>query len=172
VVAAVSALAIGPKGVIAVCEHADADEIVALYRCGVVDCLLGERGLSEARARHWDVDLRAPAVVVDERELVVSIDGEQRTLTRTQFKVFRCLLECAGSWVSAREIVRVALGTHHAEDSAVVRVHIHGLRRALGRWGRAVESDGSRTRGYRWNLAATSAGASSSGERRRERRAS
>ena len=70
--------------------------------------------------------------------------------TKTERRIVEYLQARAGAWVTAGEIIRDALGTHHRPDSPVVRVHIHFIRRKLGARRGVLESDPHRLRGYRW----------------------
>ncbi|MCC6902855.1 MAG: response regulator transcription factor [Polyangiaceae bacterium] len=71
-------------------------------------------------------------VSVEANELKVVIAGHAARLTPRQFSIFMFLLERREHWFTAGEIVRNVLETCHNEDSSLVRVHVHGIRAALG----------------------------------------
>lgn len=71
-------------------------------------------------------------VSVTPKELKVVIAGHAMKLTPRQFTIFMFLLERREHWFTAAEIMRDALDTCHNEDSSLVRVHVHGIRAALG----------------------------------------
>ena len=52
-------------------------------------------------------------------------------------------------WVTAAELIRDVLGTHHRPDTPLVRVHVHAVRRKLAQHAAWLESDPHRLRGYR-----------------------
>lgn len=71
-------------------------------------------------------------VSVTPKELNVVIAGHAVRLTPRQFTIFMFLLERREHWFTGAEIIRDALETSHDEDSSLVRVHVHGIRKALG----------------------------------------
>jgi hypothetical protein len=91
-----------------------------------------------------------PSVALLPNELVLVLDGERVSLTRTQFSIFTYFYENAGRWITPNELIRDVLGTHHQPDTSLVRVHVHAIRRRLGRGAIWLESDPRRVRGYRW----------------------
>lgn len=93
-------------------------------------------------------------VVLDPTGLNVRLDGAVVSLTRTQFSILAYLIQNEGRWVTAGELIRQVLGTHHQPDTSLVRVHVHAIRRRLGTRSAWLESDRRRARGYRWRQAA------------------
>lgn len=91
-----------------------------------------------------------PSVQLLPEELVLLFDGVRVSLTRTQFSIFNYFYENAGRWITPNELIRDVLGTHHQPDTSLVRVHVHAIRRRLGRGAVWLESDPRRVRGYRW----------------------
>ncbi|HEX6277530.1 MAG TPA: winged helix-turn-helix domain-containing protein [Polyangiaceae bacterium] len=83
-------------------------------------------------------------------EKVIRINGDSVRLTRTEFKLLAHLVERPFGWVTAAELIRDVLGTHHRPDTPLVRVHVHAVRRKLGEHATWLESDPHRLRGYRW----------------------
>jgi len=83
-------------------------------------------------------------------EKIIRINGDSVRLTRTEFKLLAHLVERPFGWVTASELIRDVLGTHHRPDTPLVRVHVHAVRRKLGQHATWLESDPHRLRGYRW----------------------
>lgn len=67
-------------------------------------------------------------------------------LSEAQYRILAVLSQESGRWWKAKEIIAAALGTNHAEDSSLVRVHMNGIRKQVGiaRW--CLQSE--RTFGY------------------------
>jgi DNA-binding response OmpR family regulator len=131
-----------------VCEHAEGSEVARWARAGVTNSFVGEASLIELRSAL--LSFSAPAVSLDARGLAIEIAGVRTRLTKTQFQLFQYLTAKSGQWVAPPELVTQALGTHHRTDSALIRVHIHAIRRALGTLAPLIESDPARARGYRF----------------------
>jgi DNA-binding response OmpR family regulator len=73
--------------------------------------------------------------------------GEARfSVTRTQLAVLTVLNKYRGTWVSARTLLAEALGIHGVHDTALIRVHVHAIRRRLGGFAHCLR--GSRGQGY------------------------
>ncbi len=123
------------------------------FRAGAVGCFIGRRGLAELEQASPG---RSPARLLSFSEQGDSqsrVDGEQKLLSRAQFKVLRHLLDRPGC-LDRLDRARAdrALGTHHAENSSIIRVHVHGIRRARrSSQAASLESDSSRAEGYRFN---------------------
>jgi DNA-binding response OmpR family regulator len=83
-------------------------------------------------------------------EKVIRINGDSVRLTRTEFRLLAHLVERPFGWVTAAELIRDVLGTHHRPDTPLVRVHVHAVRRKLAQHAAWLESDPHRLRGYRW----------------------
>jgi DNA-binding response OmpR family regulator len=136
--------------VLVACEHAEGCEVGRWARAGVNNCFVGPESLEELYAA---VRAGAPSdsldVRLDANDLAIEVAGARTRLTRTQFRLLQHLRANTGRWVTARELVKEALGTHHEDGSALVRVHIHAIRRALGPRALLIETDPARARGYR-----------------------
>lgn len=87
---------------------------------------------------------------VSYEEKVIRINGDSVRLTRTEFRLLAHLVERPFGWVTAAELIRDVLGTHHRPDTPLVRVHVHAVRRKLAHHAPWLESDPHRLRGYRW----------------------
>jgi DNA-binding response OmpR family regulator len=72
-------------------------------------------------------------IAVDEHRCLAFVRGRSVALRRTEFRLLTYLMRNAERVVSPEEIVANVLGTHHAPDSSLVRVHIAHLREKLGR---------------------------------------
>jgi DNA-binding response OmpR family regulator len=137
--------------VLVACDRAEGSEVARWARAGVTHCFVGAGSLAElyaavqssAAGESFDVQL-------DVADLAIEVAGARTRLTRTQFRLLHHLTTNAGRWVTAPELVKEAIGTHHENDSALVRVHIHAIRRALGPLAPLIETDPARARGYRF----------------------
>jgi DNA-binding response OmpR family regulator len=147
------------------CEHADS----AIYTLGmcrsetdlplflVTRPELKPHIATHAFARGADDCLTMP---FDEHEFVARVRAltaagrmlrrascEDDLLTRTERAILACLRSTPGVWLTAERIIQSALGTKHACDTALVRVHIHNMRPKLVRMRLKVSS--RRGLGYR-----------------------
>jgi DNA-binding response OmpR family regulator len=118
---------------------------------GADDCLVGPFASAELVARlHAVLRRTTPAlgdcakVAVDRESRQIRLDGVVARVSRRQFEIFLCLLQHRNRWVSSREIIAAVTGTHHQETTSLVRVHIHGLRKAHGTLRTRIRSDGQR----------------------------
>lgn len=89
-------------------------------------------------------------LTVSYEEKIIRINGDSVRLTRTEFRLLAHLVERPFGWVTAAELIRDVLGTHHRPDTPLVRVHVHAVRRKLAQYALWLESDPHRLRGYRW----------------------
>ena len=89
---------------------------------------------SRARARRLVFDDPDDEVPVGVHAASCSLLVEERRvrLTPREFAIAHFLLERRGHWTSQRQIVASAFGTHHANDTSVVRVHVFSIREKLG----------------------------------------
>jgi DNA-binding response OmpR family regulator len=132
------------------CERAEGSEVARWARSGVTNCFVGVDSLAELRAAvESSARCSSLDVMLDASDLAIEVAGTRTRLTRTQFRLLENLSIKSGRWVTPSELVKEALGTHHENESALVRVHIHAIRRALGPLARLIETDPRRARGYR-----------------------
>lgn len=136
--------------VLVVCARAEGSEVARWARAGVTNCFVGVASLPELRALLACAANDSLDVQLDASDLAIEVMGTRTRLTRTQFRLVQHLSAKSGHWVTPSELVKEALGTHHANESALVRVHIHAIRRALGPLGSLIETDPARARGYRF----------------------
>jgi DNA-binding response OmpR family regulator len=128
------------------------ETIVRVLAAGADDCVLAHRG-RELRARLCAVlrranpDARAEAgkVELDPTRLHVRLNRAEAHLTRKQFEIFSYLAARRGRWVHTSEIIQKVCRSHHAPDTSLVRVQIHGIRRALGPARDSLQSNGRRS---------------------------
>jgi DNA-binding response OmpR family regulator len=137
--------------VLVACEHAEGSEVARWARAGVTNCFVGVESLAELHTTVQSAaDDESPDVVLDASDFAIEIAGARMRLTKTQFRVLQHLSVKRGQWVTPPELVKQALGTHHEDEAALVRVHIHAIRRALGPLASLIETDRARARGYRF----------------------
>lgn len=58
--------------------------------------------------------------------------GHTAALTSAEFRLLLYLVQRAGNWVTARELMTGALGYPASRDTGVVRVHVSSLKKKLG----------------------------------------
>jgi DNA-binding response OmpR family regulator len=154
--------------VLVACEHAEGSEVARWARAGVTNCFVGVESLVELHAAvQSSVQNDSRDLRLDATDLAIEIAGVRTRLTRTQFRLFHHLARSADRWVTASELVKEALGTHHENESALVRVHIHAIRRALGPLAPLIETDPARARGYRFRRDRVESQFSATGQRPR-----
>jgi DNA-binding response OmpR family regulator len=81
-------------------------------------------------------------IAADREMLRIRLRDVEARVSRRQFDVFVCLAERRERWVHSDEIIATVSGTHHEAEASLVRVHIHGLRKALREAGECIRSDG------------------------------
>lgn len=86
-------------------------------------------------------------VRLDTLQHKVWIDSRSITMRRAPFELLAYLVIRRGEWVNQKTLLREVFGARRDYDTALVRVHVHALRRALGEQGRYIES--RRGSGYR-----------------------
>ena len=94
-------------------------------------------------------------VELDAATSTFHVEGRAVLLTPTQFSIVAYLVRRSAHWVTAAEIIEHVLHTHHEPDTALVRVHVHAIRRRLGGAARYLEGDRRFWRGYRWSTSQT-----------------
>jgi DNA-binding response OmpR family regulator len=92
---------------------------------------------------------RAPKalVAVDDRLRTLTIAGRSIPLTASEFDLFQYLARRSDAVVSPWEILESVFGAAHSHDTALVRVHVFGLRRKLAGTGAQIQT--VHGRGYR-----------------------
>lgn len=138
-----------------------AEEKARLLDLGADDCIVATSAPSVVEARMRAACRRAlrsagrtpprsPAVRMDEPHRTVEVMGKCVQLTPTEFSIFRYLAERPGEWVSSTQIISDVIGTHHTPRTALVRVHLHHIRRKLGDSSHCLHAEHGR--GYMFRL--------------------
>ncbi len=85
---------------------------------------------------------------LDESTRCVRVGVVEAVLSEARFRLLATLARDPGQWRKSQYLISSAFGTHHATDSALVRVHMNGIRNQLGiaRW--CLQSE--RTFGYQF----------------------
>ena len=125
-------------------ESSADEELIAFVRA------LARRGPTVSATQGGDVTLSYSA-------RTLRLRGQEFKFGPVAFSVVRYLVENRGRWVSQREIVERAIGSHYRQESAVARVQIHQIRKLLGEYQSCIQQDGRRGCGYRFALDAEQA---------------
>jgi two-component system KDP operon response regulator KdpE len=119
----------------------ESDKVAALD-AGANDYLTKPFGIAELMAR-MRASLRSahPAEAapifthgglrVDLTRRMVIRDGEEVSLTPTEYEILRCLVQHAGKVLTHRHLLRLVWGESYGDDSHVLRVNVSNLRRKL-----------------------------------------
>jgi len=99
------------------------------------------------RIRHSMVE-----VEVEEHSRSLYLDGQRFEFGPIAFLVVRYLVVNRDRWVSQREIIEQAIGTHYRADSAVARVQIFQIRKVLGSHRNFIKHGGKRGCGYMFTV--------------------
>jgi two-component system response regulator QseB len=138
----------------AVCSMGIESNVLATYidRSAAVTTLTFESGADDvltwpvplaelvARMKAWTrrtsgvrgAPLRNGDIAIDEPRRSAFVRGGAVALRKTELRLLSYLLRNCERVISPEEIVANVLGTHHAPDSSLVRVHIAHLREKLG----------------------------------------
>jgi two-component system, OmpR family, response regulator TctD len=76
--------------------------------------------------------LRSGDIAIDEPRCSVFVRGKPIVLRKTEFRLLTYFMRNPSRVIPPEEIVTNVLGTHHAPDSSLVRVHIAHIRGKLG----------------------------------------
>ncbi len=128
-------------------REAEQDKIAALD-AGADDYLTKPFGTGELMARMRVVMRRLtgksdePVLQVDDLKMdlsrrIVTVNGNQISLTPTEYEILRLLLQNAGKVLTHRQLLRQVWGTAYESEMHMLRVNISNLRRK-------IESDPSR----------------------------
>lgn len=122
-------------------REAEQDKIAALD-AGADDYLTKPFGTGELMAR-MRVALRRLTSKPDEPILqvgglhmdisrrIVSVDGDQITLTPTEYEILRMLMQNAGKVITHHHLLRQVWGTAYESEMHILRVNISNLRRKI-----------------------------------------
>lgn len=97
-----------------------------------------ERAATTASAGKDDTVLKLGTVEVDLERRKVLRDGEEESLTASEFDILKRLASVPGRPFTADELLSFLRGEGYIGDPATVRVHIMNLRRKLGRAGAMI----------------------------------
>jgi two-component system, OmpR family, alkaline phosphatase synthesis response regulator PhoP len=115
-----------------------------------VRSLLRKHG--ERLGKHSASVLQVHGITLDKERHQVTVDGEERTLSATEFSILEHLMTQPGKVFSRSEIIESVQGGASPVTDRSVDVHIVGLRRELGRKGNRIET----IRGFGYRLKAIS----------------
>jgi DNA-binding response OmpR family regulator len=142
--------------IVTVCDGGKGNALL-LLSAGADDHLEVPFDTSELRARMHALLRRSyprralSEVSVDRQAQLVRVRHIEARLARKPLCIFLYLLERRDRWTSAAEIIAKVCGTHHRNDTSLVRVHIHAIRTALGEMRSCIRSDIG-GRGYMFSL--------------------
>jgi two-component system KDP operon response regulator KdpE len=122
-------------------REAENDKIAALD-AGADDYLTKPFGTGELMARMRvalrrqtskpdDPVLRIGGLQMDVSRRSVSVDGNQISLTPTEYEILRLLLQNAGKVLTHRQLLRQVWGTAYESEMHILRVNISNLRRKI-----------------------------------------
>jgi DNA-binding response OmpR family regulator len=91
------------------------------------------RALHRRRSGHCDAVLCCGGLRLDPSSLSVSVDGDEKHLPRREFAILQTLLEHAGQVVTRSRLEHSIYALDDELGSNAMEVHVHHLRRKLGR---------------------------------------
>lgn len=105
------------------------------------------RALIRRSSAQWLMPGAKTEVVLEPDQRTVQVGPKRVKLTPTEFAIFQYLAERPETWVTSDRIISDVIGTHHAPRTALVRVHVHHIRRKLGDCGWCLRAEHGR--GYK-----------------------
>ena len=122
-------------------REAENDKIAALD-AGADDYLTKPFGTGELMARLRaalrrmasktdDPILQVDKLKMDMSRRLVTVDGNQISLTPTEYEILRLLLQSAGKVLTHRQLLRQVWGTAYENEMRILRVNISNLRRKI-----------------------------------------
>ena len=132
----------GPEAAAELLE-AGADDYVCLPFNGR-ELAARARALIRRSSDQWLIPGSRTEVRIDPDKRMVQVGPKSVKLTPTEFAIFQYLAERPGIWISSDRIISEVIGTHHAPRTALVRVHVHHIRRKLGDCGWCVRAEHGR----------------------------
>lgn len=87
-----------------------------------------------------DSILRCGAILLNDREHVVSVKGERVSLTYKEYELLKLFLRQQGTVFSRERILSDIWGVDYLGESRTVDVHIKTLRQKLGEAGKCIET--------------------------------
>jgi DNA-binding response OmpR family regulator len=132
----------GPESAAEILD-AGADDYVTLPFNGR-ELLARSRALLRRSSDQWLIPGAGTEVRLDSENRTVQVGPKTVKLTPTEFSIFQYLAERPGTWISSDKIIADVIGTHHAPRTALVRVHVHHIRRKLGDCGWCLRAEHGR----------------------------
>lgn len=132
----------GPEAAAELLE-AGADDYVCLPFNGR-ELAARARALIRRSSDQWLIPGARTEVRLHPDTRMVQVGPKQVRLTPTEFAIFQYLAERPGMWISSDRIISEVIGTHHQPRTALVRVHVHHIRRKLGECGWCVRAEHGR----------------------------
>lgn len=132
----------GPEAAAELLE-AGADDYVTLPFNGR-ELAARARALIRRSSDQWLIPGARTEVRIDPDKRMVQVGPKSVKLTPTEFAIFQYLAERPGIWISSDRIISEVIGTHHAPRTALVRVHVHHIRRKLGECGWCLRAEHGR----------------------------
>jgi DNA-binding response OmpR family regulator len=108
------------------------------------ELLARARALLRRSSDQWLIPGAGTEVRLDTEGRTVQVGPKSIKLTPTEFSIFQYLAERRGSWVSSEKIINDVIGSHHAPRTALVRVHVHHIRRKLADCGWCLRAEHGR----------------------------
>jgi two-component system KDP operon response regulator KdpE len=75
--------------------------------------------------------MQVDGLQMDVSRRLVTLDGEQVTLTPTEYDLLRLLMQSAGKVLTHRQLLRQVWGTGYENEIHILRVNISNLRRKI-----------------------------------------
>ena len=132
----------GPEAAAEILD-AGADDYVCLPFNGK-ELMARARALIRRSSDQWLIPGGGTELKLDPDQRTVHIGPKVVKLTPTEFAIFSYLAERRGNWISSDRIITEVIGTHHAPRTALVRVHVHHIRRKLGEAGWCLRAEHGR----------------------------
>lgn len=135
----------GPEAVADLLE-AGADDYICLPFNGR-ELAARARALIRRSSAQWLLPGARTEVRLEPDARTVQVGPKRVKLTPTEFAIFQYLAERPETWITSDRIISEVIGTHHAPRTALVRVHVHHIRRKLGDCGWCLQAEHGR--GYK-----------------------
>lgn len=132
----------GPEAAAEILD-AGADDYVCLP-FNARELMARARALIRRSSDQWLIPGGGTEIQLNPEQRTVQIGPKIVKLTPTEFAIFNYLAERRGTWIPSDRIISEVIGTHHAPRTALVRVHVHHIRRKLGECGWCLRAEHGR----------------------------